>query len=148
MPVWLVVMIAFGVSMLAAIPMYFAMKKGERRAKARMTELAAGRMPVLQVGARNFGVRAPGAATKARGAGGLMLFDDELVFVPAASADDVRVPRAAIVGVARADGMLGKRGARKLLQIAWKQDGAIAAAAWQVPELEPWIDALGGERTA
>lgn len=146
MPMWLIFAISFGASVLAAIPMFFLMKRAERRAKARLVEIAKGRMPTRQSGAQCFGVRSKGSVQIRPGAGGLVLFDDELVFVPLAGKTELRVPRDKILGISRASGYLGKRTAGKLLQVAWKQDSGVEASAWKVSDIDGWITALGGER--
>jgi len=148
MPLWLLLSVSFGASVLAAIPMYVVMKRGERRAKARLVEIANGRRPSRQAGARCFGVRSKGNVQIRPGAGGLVLFEDELVFVPLAGKSELRIPRAAILGIARANGYLGKRTAGKLLQVAWKHDAGVEASAWEVKDIDAWIAALGGERGA
>jgi hypothetical protein len=148
MPLWMILSVSFGASLLAAVPMYILMKRGERRAKARLTEIAGRRQALRQAGARCFGVRSKGKAQVRPGAGGLVLFDDELVFVPLVGGGELRIPRASILGIQRAKGYLGKRVGSELLQVAWKHDAGVEASAWQVRELDAWIAALGGERGA
>lgn len=147
MPIWQILLLSFGASLLAVVPMFLWTRRLGRRAKARMIALAAGRQPLRQAGAQGFGVQSKGKFQVRPGTGALVLFEDELVFVPLASTD-LRIPRASIIGVQRPRSHLGKTTGSQLLHVTWKDGDVVEAAAWQVRELDRWIEDLGGERSA
>ncbi len=148
MPIWQILLLSFSASLLAVVPMFLWTRRLGNRAKARMIALAAGRRPLRQAGAQGFGVQSKGKLQVRPGSGGLVLFEDELVFVPLVGATDLRIPRASIIGVQRPRSHLGKSTGSQLLHVTWKDGDVVDAAAWQVRELDRWIADLGGERSA
>lgn len=145
MPLWQILLISFGCALLAALPMFFWIRRAGAKAKVRIQEMAAGRVPRRQGQARSFGIRSKGKL-QARGNGGLFLFDDEVIFVQLVGGNDVRIPRKAITAIATPRGFLGKTTGRKLLEVTWTAGDATDAVAFELQDLESWIADLGGER--
>lgn len=146
MPLWQILLISFGCAFLAALPMYLWIRHAGAKAKVRLREIAGARTAKRQAGVRSFGIRSKGKA-QARGNGGLVLFDDELVFVQLVGGNDARIPLASITAIQTPRSFLGKTTGVRLLEVTWTTgDGKTDAIALQVRDLETWIADLGGEK--
>lgn len=95
---------------------------------------------------RGLGLRSAGRG-QVRGTGTLVLTPDELIFRQWVPRRETRIPLAAVTSAGRERWWLGKTVGRPLLRVAWAADGgAEDAMAWQVRDLDGWLDELGGER--
>ena len=78
-----------------------------------------------------------------RGNGTLALTADELWFRQWVPRRELRIPLSAIVDVGVEKWWLGKTVGRPLLRVRWRGDGgAEDAAAWQVADLDAWLNEL------
>jgi hypothetical protein len=139
--------VTIALSVAAALAFLFLVLRWARRglaaARADLTAVAAGRTARRQSAAQSFGIRSKGAG-QLRGAGYLALFDDELVFVQATAENHVRAKLSDIVGVTTPRSFLGKTQGVKLLAIEWRTGNATDQVALRVPDLDAWVEALGG----
>jgi hypothetical protein len=95
-------------------------------------------------GANSFGIESAGRA-QVRGNGNLALTRDEVLFAQWIPNRLTRIRRDRIVEVSTPRSHLGKTMGRKLLKIAWTTElGEEDSIALLVPDLDGWLDALGG----
>jgi hypothetical protein len=92
---------------------------------------------------RSFGVTSAGRG-QVRGTGTLGLDADTLVFAMWWPRREVRIPRAAILGVDTPRGHLGKTSGRRLLRVHWTTEAGVRdAIGLEVGDVDAWIAALG-----
>lgn len=144
----LVVVLILGVVLAAAVGLRVLLVTG--RAAQRGRERAAravgdGEQVLRQGTATSFGQQSLGPA-QVRGAGTLVLTDEALVFALWLPARTLRIPRAAVLGVDTARSHLAKTRGTLLLRVHWRTADGDDTIAWQVEDLDGWLDALGGAR--
>jgi hypothetical protein len=95
--------------------------------------------------ARGLGLRSRGAR-QVRGNGWLVLTSGELRFRQWYPQRDTRIPLDAVTAVGTERWWLGKTVGSRLLCVRWRTaDGGEDAMAWQVPDLDGWLAALGAQ---
>lgn len=95
----------------------------------------------LASNARLIGVQSRGLG-QMRGTGTLALTSGELVFLMWVPRRELRIPRQAIESVATGHGVAGKRIGGKALHVRWRSSEGVDEAAWQVKNLDAWLEAL------
>lgn len=114
-------------------------RTGERRAR----KLLAGK-PIVRLDriATSFGVESAGVL-QLRGSGCLAASSDRLVFCLWKPRRDLVIDRARITDVETPRSHLGKSRVRPLLRVRWeRENGGADSVAWDVAELQPWLDLL------
>jgi hypothetical protein len=147
MPPWITIALSVAVALVLLLLVLRWAQRGLAAARANLTEVAAGRTARRQSAAQSFGIRSKGAG-QLRGAGYLALFDDELVFVQALAENHVRAKLSDIVGVTTPRSFLGKTQGVKLLAVEWRTGDATDQVALRVPDLDAWVQDLGGATDA
>lgn len=112
-----------------------------RSARDEMPRRLGGERPELAGNARLIGVQSRGRG-QMRGTGTLALISGELVFLMWVPQRELRIPREAIESVDSAHGVAGKRVGGKALHVRWRSTGDVDEAAWQVKDLDAWLEAL------
>ena len=143
MPPWMTIALSVAAALVLLLLLLRWAQRGLAAARANLTEVAAGRTARRRSAAHSFGIRSKGAA-QLRGAGYLALFDDELVFVQAIAKNHVRAKLGDIVGVTTPRSFLGKTQGVKLLAVEWRNGDASDQVALRVPDLDAWVQDLGG----
>ncbi len=100
-----------------------------------------GERPELEGNARLIGVQSRGRG-QMRGTGTLALISGELVFLMWVPQRELRIPREAIESVEPGHGVAGKRVGGKALHVRWRSNDDVDEAAWQVKDLDTWLEAL------
>lgn len=100
-----------------------------------------GERPELAGNARLIGVQSRGRG-QMRGTGTLALISGELVFLMWVPQRELRIPREAIESVDSAHGVAGKRVGGNALHVRWRSTEDVDEAAWQVKDLDAWLEAL------
>jgi hypothetical protein len=144
---WMIIALSVAAALVFLIVLLRWAQRGIAAARANLTAIAAGRTARRQSSAQSFGIRSKGAG-QLRGAGYLALFDDELVFVQAIADNHVRAKLGDIVGVTTPRSFLGKTQGVRLLAIEWRTGDATDQVALRVPDLDAWVEALGGVTAA
>ena len=147
MPPWMTIALSVATALAFLFLLLRWARRGLAAARANLTEVAAGRTARRQSSAQSFGIRSKGAG-QLRGAGYLALFDDELVFVQAIAGNHVRARRSDIAGVTTPRSFLGKTQGVKLLAVEWRTGDATDQVALRVPDLDAWVEDLGGVTAA
>lgn len=140
---WMTIALSVTAALVLVVLLLRWAQRGLAAARANLSEIAAGRTARRQSAAQSFGIRSKGAG-QLRGAGYLALFDDELVFVQAIANNHVRTKRSDIVGISTPRSFLGKTQGVKLLAIEWRTGDATDQVALRVPDLDGWVQELGG----
>lgn len=137
----LVVGILVWVALLFAVIMIPVRRRAHRQRAELREELGEGVARSANV--RTFGLESRGAK-QVRGNGWLVLTAEELRFRMWVPDRETRIPLASITAVETPRGWLGKTTGRKLLCVRWRTpEGGEDAMAWEVPELDAWLAALG-----
>ncbi len=147
MPPWMIIALCVAAGLVPLLLLLRWAKRGLAKARANLTDVAAGRTARRQSAANSFGIRSRGAG-QLRGTGYLALFDDELVFVQAIAENHVRTKLSDIVSVTTPGSFLGKTQGVKLLAVEWRAGNATDQIALRVPDLDAWIQDLGGVTAA
>ncbi len=91
-----------------------------------------------------FGVKS-GGMKQIRGNGILLLTSTQLYFRMLIPKKELLVPLSSITSVETPLSFMGKTKGMKLLKIDFKNDvGGTDSAAWQVPDLEKWVETIRG----
>jgi hypothetical protein len=120
---------------------------GRRRAEAHIAALGPLQRSVV---ASSLGLTSPGPA-QVRSTGTLVLNAQELAFAQWHPERFLRIPRADIRAVDTTRDHLGRTMKTDVLRIRWAQEGAAdgeQSIAFFVRDLDDWLRALGGTRTA
>lgn len=144
---WMTVALSVAAALVLVLLLLRWAQRGMTAARANLTAVAAGRTARRQSAAQSFGIRSKSAG-QLRGVGYLALFDDELVFVQAIAKNHVRAKVGDIVGVTTPRSFLGKSQGVKLLAVEWRTDDANDQVALRVPDLDAWVEDLGGVTVA
>lgn len=116
-------------------------RRRARSAREDMPRRLGGERPELEGNARLIGVQSRGRG-QMRGTGTLALISGELVFLMWVPQRELRIPRAAIESVQTGHGVAGKRVGGKALHVSWRSSDDVDEAAWQVKDLDTWLEAL------
>ena len=144
---WMTIALSVAAALVLVLLLLRWAQRGMAAARANLTAVAAGRTARRQSAGQSFGIRSKGAG-QLRGAGYLALFDDELVFVQAIAKNQVRAKLSDIVGVTTPRSFLGKTQGVKLLAVEWRTGDASDQVALRVPDLDAWVEDLGGVTVA
>lgn len=91
-----------------------------------------------------FGIQS-GGMKQVRGNGILLLTTSQLYFRMFLPRRELLVPLRSITSVETPKSFLGKTRGRKLLKVDFRNDtGGTDSAAWLVPDLEKWVEAIRG----
>jgi hypothetical protein len=140
-----VVALVLGILALVTLLLGLIMVPVSRRARRLRAEVEAevGESGRRTANARGLGLESRGAS-QVRGNGWLVVTDDELRFRQWVPDRETRIPLAAVTEVTTKRWWLGKSVGSKLLVVRWRTpEGGEDAMAWQVPELDEWLAALG-----
>lgn len=147
MPPWMTIALSVAAAFVLLLLLLRWAQRGMAAARANLTAVAAGRTARRQSSAQSFGIRSKGAG-QLRGVGYLALFDDELVFVQAIAKNHIRAKLSDIVAVTTPRSFLGKTQGVKLLAVEWRTGDASDQVALRVPDLDAWVEDLGGVTVA
>jgi hypothetical protein len=135
-----VVVLVVSILAFVALVVFLAMLPIARRARRLEAELPGDTL--RKANAQGLGLESRGKG-QVRGNGWLVLTDDELRFRQWVPNRETRIPRAAITAVETDRWWLGKSVGRKLLVVRWRTpEGGTDAMAWNVRDLDGWLDAL------
>jgi hypothetical protein len=108
--------------------------------------LGAERVRLMEKAANGFGLESAGPA-QVRGTGCLAATDREILFVMWAPRREIEIRRERVTAVTTVRSHLGKSRGTDLLRVEYRdKQGREDAAAWQVSDLDRWLDLLGGTR--
>jgi hypothetical protein len=135
-----VIVLVVSILAFVALVLVLAMIPVRRRARRLKADLPPGALRVAN--AQGLGLQSRGKG-QLRGNGWLALTHDELRFRQWIPDRETRIPLAAITAVDTDRWWLGKSVGRKLLVVRWRTpEGGEDAMAWNVRDLDDWLDAL------
>ena len=139
-----VVVLVVSILAFVALILFLAMFPVARRARRMQAEMEAevGSSAERSENVQGLGLESRGKG-QVRGNGWLVLTPGELRFRQWVPDRETRIPREAITAVESDRWWLGKSVGRKLLIVRWQTPGGGAdAMAWNVRDLDGWLDAL------
>ena len=139
-----VVVLVVSILAFVALILFLAMFPVARRARRMKAEMEAeiGSSAERSENVQGLGLESRGKG-QVRGNGWLVLTPGELRFRQWVPDRETRIPREAITAVESDRWWLGKSVGRKLLVVRWQTpDGGADAMAWNVRDLDGWLDAL------
>ena len=132
-------------SLLLAAGLVFLVRKFLRNAMAEVNAQYPEHIRILTSPMANlFGIQS-GGMKQIRGNGILLLTSSGLYFRMLLPGRELLVPLRSITSVETPKSFLGKTKGRKLLKVDFRNDvGGTDSAAWLVPDLEKWVEAIKG----
>lgn len=140
----MVVVVVIVVVALLLVVGFVLARRGATQAQQRVEDHLAGATVLRREKAELRGVL--GIDGPSRGLGLLALTPEELVFAQYVPDRAVRIARRAITAVTVARSLGEDTFAADVLVVGFTGDGGPAEAAWEVPDLDEWLAALGGSR--
>ena len=144
-----VVALVLGILVFVALAFAVVLIPVRRRARTQRAaiERSLGDSAKRIANAQGLGLESRGKG-QVRGNGWLVLTDDELRFTQWAPRRETRVPLAAVTAVETPRWWLGKSVGSKLLCVRWRTpEGGEDAMAWNVRDLDGWLEQIDGRRS-